>query len=563
MPESSPAVQGTPPPPRSNILGRYRAFAKLARGGMADIYLAIAEGAAGVSKIVVIKRMRGDIAVENEERFNAMFYDEARLTTLLNHPNIVQTYEVGEDQGALFMVMEYAEGHTLQDIMRLSRKTGAQMTEAAIGRLLCDMLNALHYAHELKDFNQAPLNIVHRDVSPQNVVVGYDGRVRLIDFGIAKASMQTTETEVGTIKGKIRYMAPEQVAPGAVIDRRTDVFACGVVLWELLTRQRLFSSEMTVTSLVSLVNPAIPVPRVSTILPDISPALDAIVGRALEKSPEGRYQTAIEMRKALDAYLRSAGHSAGPEDIGEFVAENFAEAREKLGARVRAEFAASQAEPDSKVRSVAKLETLADLRNGPLSARDASIASGGTGSASGSKSLPDAVPANIAFKHVSNPRLGTPEAPIVLPGPASDRRVLVLGGIAVMLLGAAVAVLLAILTRPAPAATPPTRTTEPTATAVIVDTPKVQRAAVPALPTEIQPAPLTGKEPGFLNLVTTPSTKVTIDGKPAGTTPLSRVALPPGNHTVLLDNAAQNIHQSVVIVIKSTEVTAKDFAFRN
>jgi serine/threonine protein kinase len=601
MRESQPSKHESVPPPRSNILGRYRAFAKLARGGMADIYLAIAEGAAGVSKIVVIKRMRADISAENEERFNAMFYDEARLTTLLNHTNIVHTHEVGEDQGSLFMVMEYAEGQTVQDLIRLSRKNGIQLTEVAICKIVSEMLSALHYAHELKDFNEQPLEIVHRDVSPQNVIIGYDGRVRLLDFGIAKAAMQTTETEVGMLKGKIRYMAPEQVAPGALIDRRTDIFACGVVLWELLTRQRLFSSEMTVTSLVSLVNPAIPAPRIASVLADVSPELDAIVGRALEKSPDARFENALEMRKALDGYIASTGLSASSEEIGDFVATHFADAREKLAARVRVELAAAQSEPDSKVRSVAKLDALADLRAGPLSRRDAS-AGGAESSSSGSKSLPAAMPRRT----IEHAREAMTSAPAI---PSTDKRVLYLAGIAVFLLGVAVAILVSLLSRKEAQQVQALAPSAASSTPSIVEAPPLRRETVAVSPTATaavstsaplgestgerkrterpfgagvraqgptKPSPTASvaesasvavaapvKEVGYLTIDTYPWTRVTEGGRVLGNTPLVRIALSPGPHTLSLENAAENVRQTTTIVIKSGETSFKRLAFQN
>ncbi|NOU32984.1 MAG: serine/threonine protein kinase, partial [Polyangiaceae bacterium] len=350
--------EGVRPP---ELLRRYRAFARLGRGGMADIFLAIAEGTAGVGKVVVIKRMRADVGSENEERFRSMFFDEARLTTQLNHPCIVQMYEAGEEQGNLFMVMEYLEGHTLQALNRVGRKQNDLLSPAQVCRVMIEVLSGLHYAHEMRDYSGEPLNIVHRDVSPQNIMVGYDGRVRLLDFGIAKGALQTSQTEAGILKGKVRYMAPEQVSSTTTVDRRADVFSVGVVLWELITGARLFPAENDLSSLLSLVNLNLPAPKASSALPTIDPALEALLAKALEKLPENRFATALEMKQALEAYLRDTQQNVELEDVGAYVNRHFAEQRKRLGLRISSELKSAHSNPDSRIRSIARLDMLTDL----------------------------------------------------------------------------------------------------------------------------------------------------------------------------------------------------------
>src|SRR5437762_1830430 len=218
-----------------HAMGKFTPFARLGDGGMADVYLAVARGLAGFNKLVVVKKMRNP---EDPERLQ-MFLDEARLSARLSHPNIVHTYEVGETDGRFFLVMEYLEGQPLNVVMSSLAQRGTGLTQPQAAFVVAQVLRGLHYAHDLTDYDGAPLGVVHRDVSPQNIFVTYGGEVKLLDFGIAKAKMNATQTETGVIKGKIRYMAPEQAGEKNV-DRRVDLFAIGIIFWELLARRRLF-----------------------------------------------------------------------------------------------------------------------------------------------------------------------------------------------------------------------------------------------------------------------------------------------------------------------------------
>jgi serine/threonine-protein kinase len=214
---------------------RFRVIAELGEGGMARVHLALARGPSGVNKLVVLKTLRSHLA--NDPACLEMFIHEGRLAARLNHPNVVQTYEVNEDGGRQVMVMEYLEGQPLSHVYARGRKSGQLPLEMYV-RVLCDALAGLHYAHELADFDGKPLNLVHRDVSPQNIFVTFDGQVKILDFGIAKAAVNApNQTETGVLKGKVRYMAPEQIA-GEALDRRADIFAVGAILWEVLADEK-------------------------------------------------------------------------------------------------------------------------------------------------------------------------------------------------------------------------------------------------------------------------------------------------------------------------------------
>jgi serine/threonine protein kinase len=304
------------------ILGKYRAIAKLGQGGMADVYLAAAPAPGSVTKLVVIKRHRDTIS--NVERNILMFLDEAKLSGRLHHPNIVQTYEVDIENGSYFIVMEYLEGQALDLIVGAvaSRESGSEgFTRGVWVRIVADMLSGLHYAHELRDYDGTPLGIVHRDVSPQNVFVTYDGVVKIVDFGIAKAALNTTHTDTGVLKGKVSYMSPEQVEGSKPINRRSDIFAGGIILWELLAQRRLFDG--TNLHVFRQLMGSDDFPRLATVVPDIPPALDDIVAKALERDPGKRFATAQEMRAALDGYLRSSGEDIRAEEIGERMQRTF------------------------------------------------------------------------------------------------------------------------------------------------------------------------------------------------------------------------------------------------
>ncbi|KYF54143.1 protein kinase [Sorangium cellulosum] len=320
----------------NSLLGRYRLVAKLGRGGMADVFLAVSRGPGSFNKLVVVKCLR--VGMAEDPRYVLMFLDEAKLSARLNHPNVIQTYEIGGESGGYFIVMEYLEGQPLKDIVRavVSGCHGAaNFTRVAWVRIIAEALRGLHYAHELTDFDGQLLGIVHRDVSPHNIFVTYDGAVKIVDFGVAKASLNAAHTENGTFKGKMAYAAPEQAMASETVDRRADLFAIGIVLWELLAMRRLFDGDHVAVMHQLLTRD---IPRLSTVVPDIDPALDDIVAKALQRDPARRFATAQEMGDALESYLLASGEDVRTEQLGAYVLEMFAESRALVRQQVTAQF---------------------------------------------------------------------------------------------------------------------------------------------------------------------------------------------------------------------------------
>src|SRR5262245_4071589 len=269
---------------------------------MAEVLLARATGIEGFTRHVVIKRIRPGQA--KDAQFVQMFLNEARLAAQLHHANIVQVHDIGQEGNEYFFAMEYVHGEDLRRLLthlaRHKLKTPLEHVVTIIGATAV----ALHHAHEQLGPDRKPLGIVHRDVTPANILVGYDGNVKVVDFGIAKAVAQSTEdTQAGTLKGKASYMSPEQCTGGAV-DRRSDVFALGIVLYELITTRRLFKAENDFLTMSAIVSGKIPPPRGHR--PDLPKDLDAIIMKALAVNPDERYQTADQMRAALEAFADKA-----------------------------------------------------------------------------------------------------------------------------------------------------------------------------------------------------------------------------------------------------------------
>lgn len=292
------------------VIGRYALYGKLAAGGMAAVHFGRLLGPAGFSRTVAIKRLHAQYAKDPE--FVAMFLDEARLAARIQHPNVVATVDVVALDDELFLVMDYVRGESFSRLLRASRKKNIDVPIGIIGAVVAGMLHGLHAAHEAKDEQGRPLSVVHRDVSPQNVLVGVDGVPRVLDFGVAKAAARVQVTRDGQMKGKLAYMAPEQLQAKGV-DRRTDIFAAGIVLWEALTGRRLFDAEEASEVLRMILSEDIPPP--SAVVPSIPRNIDATVMKALLRDPSKRYQTAREFAIALE----EAMHLASPREVGEWV----------------------------------------------------------------------------------------------------------------------------------------------------------------------------------------------------------------------------------------------------
>jgi eukaryotic-like serine/threonine-protein kinase len=305
---------------KATSTGKYRVLAELGAGGMAHVYLAVSQGLAGFSKLVVLKVVKRDLARVPE--FREAFLREARLCARLNHPNVIAVNEVEVLDGLPVIVMEHLQGQPLSNILR--RVLGKVPLSVHL-RILLDSLNGLHYAHELTDFDHTPLRLVHRDFTPQNIFVTYDGSVKVLDFGLAQVTRQATHSTSDSLQGKLRYMAPEQITTAA-LDRRTDVFAAGVLLSELITERRFWSDLDDSTVVERLKSGNIPTPRRS--MPNCPSELEQICATALAFDRRQRYQTVAEMQRDIEAYMAMHSERITSQEIGRRVAEWFAHERE-------------------------------------------------------------------------------------------------------------------------------------------------------------------------------------------------------------------------------------------
>ncbi len=310
-------------------VGGYRLIARLGQGGTADVFLAFAEGprGSGFAKLAVVKRLRQNLAEDPE--FVSMLMDEGRVTARLSHPNVVQLFEVGRDGEDYFLAMEHLDGQPLHHIERRAAKTGRELPRELYYAVISDVLAGLHHAHELADFDGTPLGIVHRDVTPHNIFVTYAGQVKVVDFGIAKAVGRLTETRQGIVKGKVRYMSPEQAA-GGTLDRRTDIFAAGVLLYKAASGQKFWATRDEFEIPQALVDGDYdPSPR--AVNPDVPEAIDAICRKALAFRPEDRYATAADMQADIERFLGSRSASTHRE-LGTILQELFEKERANLRA---------------------------------------------------------------------------------------------------------------------------------------------------------------------------------------------------------------------------------------
>jgi serine/threonine-protein kinase len=312
-------------PQSPHRVGRYLLHTRLAVGGMAEVWMARQEGPAGFAKQLVVKKILPHLAVDRD--FVQMFLNEARLAAQLNHPNVVQIFELGEEGGSYYLVMEYIHGRNLRSVQKRCRDTDREIPFGHIARILIGACEGLHYAHELRDGAGNPLDLVHRDMSPDNVLVSFDGQVKVVDFGIAKAANSGGATRTGTLKGKYAYMSPEQ-AQGQPLDRRADVYSLGVVLYELIAGEKPFRNSSDLAMLKAIVEQ--PPPPLADIRPDVPPSLVAIVERAMAKEKGDRYPDARSMGQELASYLREASERAETANVAELMGQLFAAEREEL-----------------------------------------------------------------------------------------------------------------------------------------------------------------------------------------------------------------------------------------
>jgi serine/threonine-protein kinase len=298
-------------------IDRYELVGEIASGGMATVYLARLTGVGGFQRFFAVKRLHPHLA--GESGFVEMFLDEARLAAKIHHPNVVPILEVGTGEHGYYLVMEYVEGDTMARLLARAAASPQRRLPVPIAlRIGIDMLQGLHAAHELHDETGAPLELVHRDVSPQNVLVGIDGVVRITDFGVAHAASRLTATRVGQLKGKIAYMAPEQANGSEELDRRADVFSAGIVIWEALAARRLFKAENEAATLSRVLSAS--VPDIGTVCP-LPPGIVRVVMAALDRDPNNRPPTCAAFADVIEKAATGEYQPATSRELAQYVEE--------------------------------------------------------------------------------------------------------------------------------------------------------------------------------------------------------------------------------------------------
>ena len=588
------------------MLDDYRLIARLGRGGMAEIMLGTRPGPNG-SEVIVVKRLHEEDA--DDGVIVRMFLDESRLSLRLQHPNIVRADALGFVEGRHALAMEFLEGQALQVVLKRCAALELRLPLELIVPAFADVLEGLHYAHELADEDGKPLNVIHRDVSPHNLFVTTAGNVKLLDFGIAKTRIQENRTRTGLLKGKVAYMAPEQ-AHGARLDRRADIWSAGVTLWEALAGTRLFKADNEAASLRLTLSG--PIPRLSELRDDVPPELDLIVMRALRRDPAMRFPTAAGMANELRAWgeKRGAPLTAPLRDfMGELFGREVAEQR----IRVHALMSASEAVPSASSMPVLATSAPASSQRRVIVAN---AGTDGTGTATAMLHGPGTMSDLGGMTH------GSTVTEFVDRLHRSQRvafrwMFLLVGVLAVCVFALGIA--FAARVREAPAQTtaparyevPQLATASPTARPVAAVRPPEPSTALPAPTTPAEPpsrdeardargavraaasprhrdrpappaeqppraplpfdppaTPVAGPPPapapahaavefGFLTIDTTPWSHVTVDGTPLGQTPIVRAKLPAGPHTLTLVNGERGISTTYQVKIEAGKNSVK------
>ncbi len=302
---------------RTNI-GRYELIYRLGSGGMATVYVARLSGLAGFERLVAVKAIHQHLA--DSKKFVDMFLDEARVAAAIHHPNVAEIYEVGKDKDQYFMVGEFVHGYDLGKLLRRSEERRQPLSHGLLAQIGAQICFGLHAAHQTRDKNGNPLDLIHRDVSPNNILISYNGFVKIIDFGVAWASNRLAHTESGALKGKIGYVAPEQIT-GQTLDRRSDIFSAGVIQYIMATMTHPFPGNSDAERLHKIVTGELVAPR--EINPDVHPELERIIMKAMSTSPADRYDSAAQMGQDLEAFAESTGAEIKSETLSTLMFELF------------------------------------------------------------------------------------------------------------------------------------------------------------------------------------------------------------------------------------------------
>jgi serine/threonine-protein kinase len=598
-------------PPRR--VGGYEIVASLGRGGAGEAFLALTSGSSDFRKLVVLKLLHPEL--EESLEVVDQFLDEARLAARLSHPNIVPTLEVGRHESQHYIAMAYLEGMPLGRVLAMLSRRDERVSPEIAARIAVELLDALAYAHALRDFDGTALEVVHRDVSPPNVFVCWDGSVKLLDFGIARAASRRASTDSGLIKGKFGYIAPEQ-ASGEGTDRRADLWSVGVVLWEMLTGRRLFPARNDVGTLHALV--AGTITSVTTHAPDAPPALVGVLEHALQRDPDDRFVSAEQMRDAIAAWLDERPRAVTRDDVAAWLGDTFVGERERqqallrqciggarLGASATGSFHVAPRGPSSESRKIstrpppepekprlawgplgfALVSVLAlvgivwkSSPEGPAVREAEGSASAGEATTNEARA-PSAVvrdtgaSRDAASTHVANAQAAN--APSTR-GSGSGTNASTTGASAdatnqSATVGASIPNVANVSERAGPPLATKASTASANANAVIAGEVGARRAPTSASePTveastsaETPPAPTTDvpSDVGWLSLDATPWANVSLDGRSLGHTPLMRVELPAGEHELVLENPERGIRRVYVVRVRPGESVRRRIAF--
>ncbi len=484
---SVPPAPAMPPPPSAPVtspdrFGHYEILERIAAGGMAELSKARLSGPEGFQKIVAIKKILPHLA-DNDE-FIAMFADEARLAAQLNHPNIVHIFDLGKiESGGYFIAMEYVEGRDLRAILQTAREVGTPLPPPLAVYVASKIAAALDYAHRRRDLEGKDLNIVHRDVSPPNILISYEGDIKLCDFGIAKAASKASQTQSGALKGKVPYMSPEQ-AWGRPLDRRSDIFSLGCVLYEMLTEEKLFRGDSDLSVLEKV--RAAEVTPASTVNPEVPKSLDVVLLKALAREPDDRYANASDMLRDLEAVLYSYSPAPGSADLAIYL--HRLQAEESAAAESRAREASRSATPEPERKRKSKGAPVQRRTTGSIP-----VAGGGAASPSASGVSGSAGPSAGGFSGSTGPGRRDPTHPgIYGAAPAGkieserkSRAPLYTMIVAACVILAAAAVY--VLRRPSPASSVLATKATPLPVALPLPTAAPVQAAVSPAPANVDP----------------------------------------------------------------------------
>jgi serine/threonine protein kinase len=568
-------------------LGSYVLRHRLAHGGMAEVYLAQKLGEEGFTKWVAIKVILGHLA--RDERFVRMFLAEARLAARIDHPNVCAVFDLGQSRGTYFLAMEYLHGQPLSSVMQRAASARGVPVPLAV-RIVADAARGLHAAHELRREDGSLAEVIHRDVSPQNIFVLYSGAAKVVDFGIARSNEAVAErTATGELKGKISYMAPEQVR-GGPLDRRADIWALGVVLWELLVGRRLFKRDHEVATGFAVLEGPIPAP--STARPGIPPVFDGIVLRALARDRGTRYAQTLDLARDLEAALAELQKTAGHEEIADLMTELFAREQEDRRTLLR-ELAADVSLHVDSLDSLEGEETLQTPSPDEVSAMITRVppaagdelprsAPAATASAIATASAP-ATPTLDSHASPSATTVVLPVSPDPVAAPSdreSHRRARRWAAVAMLLAPllsvlAAIVAVRALLGREGPVERRiievRTLTTGPEAGTTALAAPDAQaidtrgtsgpRPPVDTLTTTVM-TPRRGPRPGHATLMASPNADVYLGTRRLGRTPIARVDLPPGRHTLRFIAPGGLPPQSIDVEIRSGGTTIRNVRWR-